>query len=271
MLRDLFRRRAKPGPPTVKRLARVPDGVRVYAVGDVHGRVDLLDELIAMISADNSRRQVAEVHLVMLGDLIDRGPDSAAVIERMTERPGGIDRLHLLRGNHEDSFLTIIDGDRTELGGWLRYGGAETLTSYGISQRAASIPGPFFDSEIAARVPASHLALMRAMHDSIQIGDYLFVHAGIRPGVPLMRQDARDLYWIRDEFLHSEIDHGITVVHGHSMRQNVEELWNRIGVDTGAYATGRLTALALEGGERWFLTTAPRPGDAVLENDIDPR
>lgn len=263
MLGRLFGRAKAAPEPAVRRMAAVPPGIRVYAVGDVHGRLDLLQQLFAMIAQDIAARGSAEVHLVMLGDLVDRGPESAGVIELLTRRPPWAHAMHLLRGNHEDTFLAIAEGDREELPGWLQFGGVETLESYGISARTTSLAGPMFDAELRARVPAAHLKLLRDMHECLQIGDYLFVHAGIRPGVALDRQDARDLYWIRQDFLRSEVDHGVMVVHGHSISEDIEERWNRIGIDTGAYASGRLTALALEGVERWYLQTR--------EPDLPPR
>lgn len=238
------------------RRAAVPAGTRVYAVGDVHGRADLLQPLLGWIAEDHARRGgEATLQLVFLGDLIDRGPASAKVIDLLV----GADRLdaehHVLSGNHEEMLLAILGGESDGVVAWLDHGGAETLESYGVD------PARFWDDPDAlprvlrAAIPSRHLALLRAMRDQVQIGDYLFVHAGIRPGVPLDAQTGRDLRWIRKEFLTSAADHGPVVVHGHTIVPKVEYRRNRIAIDTGAYRTGRLTALGLEGTARWTLTS----------------
>jgi len=241
-------------PPTQR--YRVPPGMRVYAIGDVHGRADLLRPLLGWIAQDNAKRgPIGQVHVVFLGDLIDRGPASAAVLEilaRGGETPGA---SYLLRGNHEEMLLAILDGETDSASAWLAHGGAETLESYGID------PAPYFDdvealpAALYAAMPGSHIAVLHAMLGQVRIGDYLFVHAGIRPGVPLDAQEGRDLRWIRKEFLNSRADHGVVVVHGHTIAPTVQFRHNRIGIDTGAYRTGRLTALGLEGEARWTLTS----------------
>ncbi|KQN91023.1 hypothetical protein ASE95_12225 [Sphingomonas sp. Leaf231] len=242
------------GLPPVHR-ARVPPGYRVYAIGDVHGRADLLRPLLGWIGEDSAKRGAVEhVHVVLLGDLVDRGPASAQVIELLSsgDAPG---RRHFLRGNHEEMMLEIIDGEVAAASNWLAHGGVQTLESYGID------PAPYWDDPEAlpaamrAAIPAAHVALLRAMLGQVRIGDYLFVHAGIRPGVPLDQQDGRDLRWIRKPFLGSRADHGVVVVHGHTIAPTVQFRHNRIGIDTGAYRTGRLTALGLEGEARWVLTS----------------
>lgn len=237
---------------------RVPDGVRAYAVGDIHGRLDLFEAIVERIEADRAG-WTGEVEVVLLGDYVDRGPDSAALLERLSAPLPGWARWTLLRGNHEQAMLDAIEGvgGRRMLRLWLDNGGCEAVRSYGVPAPIAySDELDVIAEQLRARVPARHLELLRGLKLTHRIGDYLFVHAGIRPGVALDEQDERDLLWIRGEFLDNEGDHGCVVVHGHSITLEADERTNRIGIDTGAYATGRLTALALEGATRRFLSTA---------------
>ncbi|HEX8654729.1 MAG TPA: metallophosphoesterase [Allosphingosinicella sp.] len=231
-----------------------PPASRAYAIGDVHGRLDLLEELLERIEADNGRRGPAKTYLVMLGDLIDRGPDSAGVVERFVSNPPGWARPIYLQGNHEEFLLDVLTGREETVGHWLTYGGYQCAASYGVSQGSTLNSTP---AEIVARlkaaVPESHVEFLRNMADSFRFGDYLFVHAGIRPGVPLAEQSRRDLRWIREGFLDSADDHGVIVVHGHTIVDKAEQLPNRIALDTGAYRSGILTAIGIEGRERWFL------------------
>lgn len=244
-------------PPT--RRATIPPGLRVYAVGDVHGRHDLLRPLLGWIAEDSERRGAADVHLVFLGDLIDRGPGSAQVLDLLAAGRGIPAHRHVLRGNHEEMLLAIVDDEAAGAADWLRHGGVETLASYGIDA------APFWDDPDAlpavlrGAIPPRQLALLRATLEQVRIGDYLFVHAGIRPGVPLDAQQGRDLRWIRRPFLTSHADHGVVVVHGHTIVPEVTYRHNRIAIDTGAYRTGRLTALGLEGEARWTLTSRLDP------------
>lgn len=243
---------------------RGPKGQRAYVVGDVHGRLDLLDQLLGEIHRDIARRPAGRVLLVFLGDLIDRGPSSAQVVERLrTYRRDGVRPLFLL-GNHEEVMLRILEGEAEHVAAWLRFGGAECLKSYGVEPRAlAGASDEVALSTIRAAVPASHVEFLKTFVDSCQFGDYLFVHAGIRPGVALDRQRQSDLRWIRVPFLVDETDHGFIVVHGHTISPSVDERPNRIGIDTGAYRTGVLTALAIEGEQRWFLDTTEPVQTAV--------
>jgi serine/threonine protein phosphatase 1 len=229
--------------------------VRVYAVGDIHGRRDLLDRLLAMIGEDDSRRAPAKTQLIFLGDLVDRGPDSRGVVERLLalreERP-----IRLLMGNHEEVFLRALAGDMKALRFLIRIGGRETLLSYGISEEEyRGLDYEQLMTLMRRNVPAEHVAFMAAFEKWIELGDYLFVHAGLRPGVALKDQAASDLCWIRDDFLNHRESFGRIVVHGHSITDDIDERHNRIGIDTGAFASGKLTAIGLEGGERWFLAT----------------
>jgi serine/threonine protein phosphatase 1 len=233
----------------------VPPGRRIYAIGDIHGRLDLLDQLLGMIEQDQRDRAAIMPEILLLGDLIDRSPESAGVVRRaMTPPPWA--RMTTLMGNHEASMIGALDGDAEMMRMWLRVGGWESLLSWGVP--AAILDGGTCD-EIAmaanAAIPDRELAWIRELPQCLHIGDYFFVHAGVRPGVALARQTTHDSYWIRDEFLGSRRDHGAIVVHGHSISPEVEEMDNRIGIDTGAYMSGKLSALALEGEQRWLLQT----------------
>jgi len=249
MFGRLFRRGDR-APP------RIPDGERIYAIGDVHGRVDLLQDLHEMIRADAAKAPGPRCTTIYLGDLIDRGNHSRQVIDLLLTKPlPGFAAVHLL-GNHEDSLLRFLD-DAAIGDNWLTYGGDTTLFSYGVGLHVAGALAPMtvLQERLRAALPAAHLAFLRAMPLTHQRGDYLFVHAGIRPGVALDEQARTDLLWIRDEFLSASTDHGMVVVHGHSISRKVEMKSNRIGIDTGAYFSGRLTALVLEGETRRLLQT----------------
>lgn len=244
------------GGSTAQPEARGPKGYRAYAVGDVHGRLDLLEELLRQIEADIAVRPPAQNVIIFLGDLIDRGPQSAQVIERLrTWQP--IDAATtFLCGNHEEVMLSVLSGRPGILADWLRFGGAECLTSYGLSPAALQKQRePEALAVIRAMVPASHQAFLATFADTFRFGDYLFVHAGIRPGVGLEAQGTKDLRWIREAFLNDSTDHGFVVVHGHTISAEVDDRANRIGIDTGAYRTGRLTAVGIEGDQRWYLDT----------------
>jgi serine/threonine protein phosphatase 1 len=242
--------------PRPVRTHRVPDGVRVYAIGDIHGRLDLLDALLAQIEADDRARGAARTEYVFLGDLMDRGPDSRGVIDRLLAFSKGPARSRFLKGNHEEVFLRAASGDLKALRFLLRIGGRATIMSYGFDHAEyASLDFEALGARLTERVPAEHVAFLSAFEEMIEIGDYLFVHAGIRPGVDLAAQKASDLRWIRDEFLDSNEDHGKLIVHGHSITDDVDARPNRIGIDTGAFDSGRLTAIGLEGSDRWFLST----------------
>ena len=234
----------------------VPAGERLYAIGDVHGRLDLLTHLLDAIERDDTARGDAETRIILLGDLVDRGPQSKQVIDHLMTRDWGTRRPVFLKGNHEEVFLLTLAGNLEAARFWTRIGGAETMASYGVSD-ALIDSGDMLAlcDDFVARVPDAHAAFLHRMPDTLVVGSYCFVHAGIRPGVPLDRQKPEDLRWIRERFLDYEGSHGTIVVHGHSISPAVEELHNRIGIDTGAYATGKLTAIGIEAGHRWFLST----------------
>lgn len=237
-----FRKRGHRGRP------KTPAHYRAYVVGDVHGCLNLLNALLEKIEGDIAASTPRKNLIVFLGDLIDRGPSSAQVIERLrTYNPGNCE-LAFLTGNHEEVFLRVLDGDKDLLDRWLQYGGGECLESYGIEPRSIETQT---SSRVLRRarevVPAEHIAFIRDFADTVTLGDYLFVHAGIRPGVSLGEQDAQDIRWIRQPFLEHRGQHPSFVVHGHTISEEVEVRKNRIGVDTGAYRTGVLSALRLEG------------------------
>jgi serine/threonine protein phosphatase 1 len=243
--------------------ASLPAGRRCYAVGDVHGRLDLLTEALDAIRADLETHPIERAFVVFLGDLIDRGPASREIVEMLrTADWAGINPVFLL-GNHEEALLASYDGDLDALRNWMGFGGAETAQSYGISP-VLLLKGDWFGFHRALRaaIPAEHVEFIRGFYDQFGLGDYLFVHAGVRPGVDISRQDPRDLRWIRDEFLRSDADFGKVVVHGHTICEAPEERANRIGIDTGAYRTGHLTTLRLEGAARRFTATGTQPAGA---------
>ncbi len=250
-----WKRKSKPV-PAARNSFTIPVGERVYAIGDIHGRDDLFEQLIDLIRADDKARDRARTTLILLGDLVDRGPDSAEVVERAIRLRDEFEHVRLLIGNHEDCFLAALTGDVRRLRYFMRIGGEATVRSYwngNIDLTEATFEE--VAEHLPAMVPPAHVEFIGAGEDVIEIGGYVFVHAGIRPGVALEKQALSDLRWIRDEFLDDERDHGVMVVHGHTIRDDVDEWPNRIGIDTGAYRSGILTAVALEGDERRYIRT----------------
>jgi len=238
------------------RLPRTPIGRRAYAVGDIHGCDDLLDLLLAEIETDIASRPAAENYVVFLGDFIDRGPSSRAVIERLRGLRTEIFKPVFLIGNHEEVFLRVLGGEHSLLASWLKFGGAECARSYGLDpKKLARMDEELALEALGQAVPQSHVDFLKELIDTFRFGDYLFVHAGIRPGIDLAQQNQSDLRWIRAAFLDDRTNHGFMVVHGHTISETVDEQPNRIGVDTGAYCSGVLTAIGLEGAERWYLRT----------------
>ena len=226
-------------------------GERVYAIGDIHGRHDLFRSLLKKIVThwETGPGDFSRVELVLLGDIIDRGPDSAACLNLAYKLVTG-SRALLLRGNHEDLLLNSIDGNAMAQDIWLDHGGAAFLDSFGIAPPRQAEDSFDFGERLGAAVPGHLVAMLRAAPLSFRSGDYIFVHAGVRPGVPFERQEAQDLMCIRDEFTQSDRDHGAVIVHGHSIVEEVECHPNRIAVDTGAYDSGRLSSICLDGIER---------------------
>jgi serine/threonine protein phosphatase 1 len=239
-------------PPAATR-RRVPDGSLVYCFGDIHGRDDLLREMAERVEVDLKTRAFEHAVTVFLGDYIDRGPGSMRVIEQLAcgEWPTSIIAL---AGNHEDFLKAFLD-DAGFLAFWRSQGGLETLHSYGVNVGPAMAGREFEEVQAAFKscFPKQHRDFLEALKVSAVIGDYFFCHAGVRPGVALDRQNRDDLLNIREPFLSSEAEHGKLVVHGHTPAVAPEIRPNRIGIDTGAYATGRLTCLVLEANEQRFL------------------
>ncbi len=250
----LFGKRAQAPVTTVKE-AFYPEGKRMYAIGDIHGRADLLLELHQMILED-VKGYGGQKQILYLGDYIDRGLQSKQVIETLLETPlPGFDAV-FLKGNHEQAMLDFIEFPEATAG-WLTFGGRETLASYGIN--VAYMPRMKDICNLAAELddilPDDHRAFLEDGLLSWRAGDYYFVHAGVRPGVALEDQHFEDQLWIRDDFIDSRADHGAVVVHGHTISPEPVVRENRIGLDTGAFHSGVLTALVLEGAGRRILHT----------------
>jgi serine/threonine protein phosphatase 1 len=234
--------------------AWVPAGTRVYAIGDSHGCLDLLKNLQEQILGDSGTGDTSPERrvVVYLGDYIDRGPDSRGLIDRLIDEPlPGFESV-LLKGNHDEMLLRLID-EGAAPPNWALHGIFETLDSYGIDPSVWHHGAAAVRAAVIENLPAHHLAFLRSLRYSHVEGDYFFAHAGVRPGVPLEAQSPRDLMWIRDDFLDSDMDHGKIVVHGHTPVELPDTCTNRIGIDTGAVYGGALTALVLEGTERRFL------------------
>jgi serine/threonine protein phosphatase 1 len=247
------------GEPTERRALRpksLPPGERVYAVGDIHGRADLLEEMQDTISAHAARFPARSVTVVFLGDYVDRGPATRKVVDLLLDFAARRHRSIFLMGNHEEAMLRFLidpqDGHQ-----WRLFGGPETLASYGVDTAEFRFGRGFGEARAAflAALPAPHQNFFLSLKFSSAIGDFFFCHAGVRPGVGLDAQDPHDLIWIRDEFLYWRHDFGMTIVHGHTPVPEPELLPNRVNVDTGAYATGRLTCAVIQGGEIEFLST----------------
>lgn len=252
VFKRLFGRKEEIAP----RIWTAPEGQRIYAIGDIHGRLDLLDQLILQIEEDNASRSRVRTQIIFLGDLCDRGLDLRGVIERVMQLALASADVRLISGNHEELLIRAWDGDRRSAGLINRVGGRETMLSYGVDEsRYDEADIDELLEMFVAHIPESHIAFLKRADDWIIAGDYLFVHAGIRPGDAIEEQRTSDLRWIRREFTDFEGDHGMMVVHGHSITEEADVRTNRIGIDTGAYASGKLTALGLEGTERWFLQT----------------
>jgi serine/threonine protein phosphatase 1 len=239
-----------------KTLPSIGEDRRVYAIGDIHGRLDLFDRLLDIIDQDDAGRPTLPCHLILLGDLIDRGPQSAQVVERAMALRHATDKVHIIKGNHEELFIDAAQGSARSAGYFRRIGGASTLASYGLGiDLSEGMSSEELASWMLNNIPRAHVDFIHGFDDMLAMGHYLFVHAGIRPRVPLDAQTVADLHWIRGEFLRHRGDHGYMVVHGHSITASVDERSNRIGIDTGAWRSGVLTAIGLQGTERWFLQT----------------
>lgn len=244
----------------------MPVGERWYVVGDIHGRQDLFGALTEAIDDDDRVSEPAATTVVLLGDLVDRGPDSAGVIAHARawrERR----KVRLLAGNHEEMFLESFD-DSEMMRHFLRHGGKETVLSYGVDrERYLAMSLEEVQAEMARVVPAADRQFLAQAEEWIEAGDYLFVHAGINPERPLADQRRSDLLWIRERFLRHDAAFSHVVVHGHTIFDQVEDAGTRIGIDTGAYRTGRLTALVLEGSARRIIQAVERDGAIAIERN----
>jgi serine/threonine protein phosphatase 1 len=248
-------------PRRLSELPRLAEGIRIYAFGDIHGRADLLNRMFAEIDADLIRNPVDRSVEVYLGDYVDRGPHSARTLDLLVER-NRIREAIFLKGNHESYLLDVLR-DPTKFDGWRQIGGLQTLMSYGIQ--------PPLDPDAADRlelikmlndaVPEQHLEFLRSLKPSFVCGDFFFVHAGVRPGIPLEQQQESDLLWIRNEFLECDAHFGKFIVHGHTPVREPDIRSNRINIDTGAYATGNLTLLRIEGSNMLMSDTRTSPAE----------
>lgn len=245
-LSNLFGRNAKRIP------RRVPDGVWAAAIGDIHGQLDALNRLLALLERRAAQSRSRRKILIFVGDYIDRGFKSKQVIDRLVAGIPGFECV-FLRGNHDQTLLEFLD-DPTVAEAWRNYGGLETLASYGVA-KVTQGDWPRIQQDLRVALPDSHLQFMRALKMHFTLGDYLFVHAGLRPGVPLHAQADHDLMWIRDDFLNASADFGALVVHGHTPKEKPDIRPNRIGIDTHAYLSGVLTALVLEEDRQSFVTS----------------
>lgn len=260
MLR-LFRKSAEPDltaqdDVVETRAASIGENKRVYAIGDIHGRADLFADILRRIDNDDADSIPCPTELILLGDLIDRGPSSRKVVEHamLLSQSGA---MRCLKGNHEEVFIRAARGEVAATRFFCRIGGEQTLRSYGLSDGDyASMSAEQLTDWMLANIPRSHVDFIDSFEDLIEIGDYVFVHAGIRPGVPLSAQEPDDLRWIRADFLKCTESFGKVVIHGHTITPDVDEHANRIGIDTGAYMSGKLTAIGIYGEEHWFLSTA---------------
>ncbi len=255
-LRDFFR------PPPPPRLPAVPAGTRYYVIGDIHGRLDLYDALIAEIEAEIAVAGSTDIRIVLLGDLVDRGPDSAGVVQR-TRTWQQARNVRVLAGNHEEMFLAAFEKPEA-LRHFLKHGGRETMLSYGLSRKqlATLTLEQIFERmpQLVSQTTREYIAGFEPM---IRAGDYVFVHAGIDPAIPLAEQKRSDLLWIRERFLSHEGPLEKVVVHGHTIFDQVMDCGNRIGIDTGAFRSGVLTALVLEGDQRRILQACASDGGPV--------
>jgi serine/threonine protein phosphatase 1 len=225
--------------------------MRVYAVGDIHGRIDLLHRIEGRIAANEAAKSAGvRSTVVYLGDYIDRGPDSNAVIQHLMTRPPVTGADVFLKGNHEQVLLDFLDDPRSVAEQWFSFGGIATLLSYGVRDAPSRVQAERFDElrdELAKAIPPDQLAFLRGLKLSWEAGDYFFVHAGIDPSLPMDRQVPESMLWIRDEFIAAAGPFSHRIVHGHTIVPEVDLLAHRIAVDTGAYATGRLSCVVLEG------------------------
>lgn len=242
-------RRANIAPATAQ-------GERIYAVGDIHGRLDLFQTLMKRLQHDVEARDDCSTRIVLLGDVVDRGPHARQLLSVIQQTQRLSDKVIMLCGNHEDMLLASADGDEEAQNAWLDYGGDATLRSYGLDPIEFILASAQARSEIVNQlIGQDTLHWLRSLPAFYRSGDYFFCHAGVRPGTPLSMQQREDLLWIRKAFLRSRRSHGAVIVHGHSETDQIEVRPNRINVDTAAYRSEVLTAAGLQGTSRWFVST----------------
>lgn len=253
MIKKLITRGFSAKPAKLDLPPSVGDARRVYVVGDIHGRADLLHETHRKILADGGSCAL-EKQIIYLGDYIDRGMESRQVLDALLQTPFSGWQSVFLKGNHEQMLLDSAR-DLSVIPMWLEYGGRATLASYGVmTPQFSSVKNlESIAEQVLASIPADHLEFIERTKDSHQLGDYYFVHAGVRPGRSLLKQKPEDLLWIREEFTRSKLTHEKFIVHGHTISKEPDRQPNRLGIDTGAYTTGNLTCLVLEGAEQRFL------------------
>lgn len=253
---SFFSRLRRRGTSTTPAGRSVPSGLLIYSIGDIHGRDDLFAELLDQIDQDRQLHPHNQCILVLLGDLVDRGPDSDKVIERALAVSPRFNSMHHLIGNHEECMLAALTGDVRSMRYFIRIGGDSTVRSY---LRNDDLYNLATFEELAEMfptlVPQAHLDFLGRGEDWVVYGDYMFVHAGVRDELPLHQQKVSDLRWIREDFLRSNAVRDSIIVHGHTISLDIDQRHNRIGIDTGAYTSGKLTAMGLSGTSRWFLQT----------------
>ena len=271
---SLFQRLFAPK-PAARAAAVAPEGLTLYAIGDIHGRSDLLSAMLAAVAED--RREESASVVICVGDYVDRGRGSREVVELLLafaadspiggEAAGSDGPVRFLRGNHDQSLLDFLREPMSGPG-WCDFGGRETLASYGVQTPASRTDEDGWSRasrDLAAALPPAHLSFFEGLEYACEYGDYFFAHAGVRPGVPLDEQDTRDLMWIRQPFIEDTRRLPKLVVHGHTPTETVHFDRRRIGIDTGAYATGVLTALKLKGSSRALLQTSrPAAGPTTV-------
>ncbi len=229
--------------------ARTPAGMRIYAIGDIHGRADLLTAALVDIEADLASAPPDDWRVIALGDYTDRGPQSREAVDLLVARATD-PHFIFLRGNHDDRLVNFIDHPDLYIGDFLGWGGFATLASYGVDVTGASgVTDLELSRALRRRFPPAHRRFFAGLSEFRVEGDYFFVHAGVRPGTPLDRQDSNDLIWIRDEFLDHTGPYDKVIVHGHTISDRVDIRPNRINIDTGAFHSGVLTTLVLEGND----------------------
>jgi serine/threonine protein phosphatase 1 len=241
--------------------ARGPESLRVYAIGDVHGRLDLLQAMHGRIGADIAARRPADWRIIHLGDYTDRGPSSKGVLDFLIAARGRDGRIISLMGNHDSGLLEFLaEPDPYDL--FATNGGEDTARSYGVELRMATAADLAMSAEaLRAAIPAAHTEFLRSLPRSVTFGDFFFCHAGVRPGVSLERQDPSDLIWIRDEFLDHPGLYEKIVVHGHTPSGEPEVMANRINVDTGAFYSGVLTCAVIDGRDKMVMDVRGAPDE----------